>query len=166
MSLSDTPGKARYREYQIPTRLSTTVQLPNGVPNERRFWSTHGGNVYWTTAQSNLRMTEPVMFLPVDAGSPACLVEGLTLYPRESIPRNSTDFIHEQGYNRFRRGSLGLIRDICRMRLAPSSSADINTCVSLLIQSLLSMASSAISFIDTLAFVQSLCLLQIMTLFA
>ncbi|KAJ9606991.1 hypothetical protein H2200_009002 [Cladophialophora chaetospira] len=112
-------------------------------------------------------MTEPVMFLPMDDDSYAYLVRGLVLYPKDFGQTGATSFIHPHSYQRHRPTSLRIVQDICRIRTEQSSTgAKYSTVLPRLIRSLLSTASSTVSFIDTLAFVQSLCLLQIFAFFS
>ncbi len=113
-------------------------------------------------------MTEPVMFLPMDAASHAYLLQGLIQYPLEFSQKSATSFIHLQAYQRYRPTSLTLVQDICRIKDGQNDSAGNETFANLrgLTQSLLATADSSVSFVDTLAFVQSLCLLQILSLFS
>ena len=138
---------------------------PGGLANRHRFWSTTRGEIYWTGGQSIVRITEPVMLLPMDVESHGYLVQGLVRYPLEFTQQGSTGFIHRHTYQLYQPASLRAVQEICLMRLdrsLPIPSESPNH----LIQSLLSAASSTVSFIDTLAFVQSLYLLQILALFS
>ena len=166
----ENPG-SRQRVTQRQTKVNpvpNSQTWPGGLPNQRRVWSSHRGEVYWSNGQSLLRMTEPIMFLPMDPESHAYIVHGLVSYPLQFRRKGATLFIHPQAYQRFQPASLHIMRDICRIRLdRPASlSAEASLGLERLVQTLLSTANSTVSFVDTLAFVQCICLLQIMALFS
>lgn len=108
------------------------------------------------------------MYLPMDPESHMDIVQNLTVYPLEFVRHGSTEFIHAHSYQRRRSSSLDLILDICHLHNGNLStpSADAAKIERRLECALLLTANSTVSFVDTLAFVQSLCLLQIMLLFS
>ena len=151
--------------FSWPARTAHGTRLP---PTSEESGDSHKEHIICFQEESIFRMTEPVMFLPMDSASHTDIVKNLTAYPLEFVRNGATDFIHAQSYGRRRPSSLDLIQDICHLRIRHLSNPSVDAAMieKRRESALLSTANSAISFVDTLAFVQSLCLLQIMLLFS
>lgn len=162
--LTHYPGPAQ------KSQLSIGVAPQESVPRKGKQWECYHGEIYWTGGDLSIfRMTEPVMFLPMDAETHAYLVRNLITYPVEFSMTNATCFIHQEIFHHFQPRSLKIIQTICKMKICAGSASPTESYTktqNVLVEQLLSTASSTVSFMDTLAFVQALCLLQIMTFFS
>ncbi|KIX02352.1 uncharacterized protein Z518_08293 [Rhinocladiella mackenziei CBS 650.93] len=104
----------------------------------------------------------------MDFESVTDVVRQLTLYPLDLIRKGGTDFIHPSTYRQYRPASLQIAIDICHLQedLGPQDRVVQPRDFQSSAHALISTARSAVSFVDILSFVQSLCLLQIMALFS
>jgi hypothetical protein len=111
-------------------------------------------------------MSEAAMFLPLDADTYTYIVQHLRQYPVEFGNMGATTFIHPSSYRHFHSTSLETIRKVCRLQLEHSVDPSLKTSktAASLTEELLAATGSIVSFVDTLAFTQSLCLLQIIAL--
>jgi len=139
-----------------------------GFPNRRRFWRRPNGRILGIDAPTITQITDPAVFLPMDVDSLTDILKNLTLYPVDFVQKGGTDFIHPCSYRSFCPAPLQIAADICQVHAGPSvqerqsQSGHFRSSA----QALLSTADSLVDFRETLAFVQSLCLLQILALFS
>ena len=163
-----TNSAAQHEAEDTIRAVDTQAWQSQTLPNRRRHWENHNGVIHWTNGDSIIRMTEPAMLLPMDAESHEYIVQALTLYPLEFSQTSSTSFIHHKAYQCYRPTSLSIAKEICRIRVGRPCSSGTQSSAMLrdLTKALLSTADTSVSFVDTLAFVQSLCLLQILSLFS
>ena len=133
--------------------------------NGGRLWTRQQGQIFITEGTAVARMPDPVIFLPLDEDSLSDIVRNLNLHPLDFIRKGGTDFIHPCSYRSFFSAPLRIAADVCRIHAASQQGRARPGELKLAAQALLSTANSCVNFTDTLAFVQGLCLLQIVTLF-
>lgn len=162
-----------------PSRNSTPTNERNGNLTRANYGqpaastvhrACQNGELVWTDWVSISRITDPAVFLPMDVDSLVYMIRHLLRCPLDFVRNGGTDFIHPSFYRQYCPGPLQVALEVCKTIAGEDvrspnkilESTDPRTSA----RALLAVTSSLAGFIDLLAFVQSLCLLQIMAVFS